>query len=594
MSIRVALEHRMTYRFDRAVRLSPHVVRLRPAPQCRTPILDYSMTVTPREHFVNWQQDPFGNHLARLVFPEPARELTVVVDLVADLAIINPFDFFVEESAAHYPFAYDDTLRRELTPYFSDDEPTPLLAQWLAESDADRAGSSSADGQSVVAFLVEVNQRVYQSVAYTTRTEPGVQPPDETIAKKLGSCRDSAWLLVQILRRFGLAARFVSGYLVQLRSDEASLDGRSGPVADTIDLHAWAEAYIPGAGWIGLDPTSGLLAGEGHLPLVCSPHPSSAAPITGTTDPCEVTFEFSNTVTRLVEPPPHVTLADGDVRAKAKEPARRLRVRVGCEFHYDAPGPTPTVWQVRPRAESTQLLVSESWETKPASARSSYHDSYGNICDRLTLPAGQTIVRYDAEVEVPGVYDDVDTTAPQIPVESLPDDTMVYLLPSRFCPSDVLRDRAWQLFGATEPGWARVAAVCDWVHENVQFQIGSSNPLTSSLDVWDSRMGVCRDFSHLGLTLCRALNIPARYTFGYLPDIGIPPPYEAMDFCAWFEAYLGGRWWTFDPRNNVPRMGRVVIGRGRDALDVAMVTTYGAPILQSMHVWADEVVDPAS
>jgi transglutaminase-like putative cysteine protease len=271
-----------------------------------------------------------------------------------------------------------------------------------------------------------------------------------------------------------------------------------------------------------------------------------------------------------------------------------MRVRVGCEFHYDAPGATPTVWQVRPRAEPAQRLVSESWETKPASPRSSYHDSYGNICDRLTLPAGQTVVRYDAEVEVPGVYDDADITAPQIAVESLPDDTMVYLLPSRFCPSDVMRDRAWQLFGATEPGWTRVAAVCDWVHENVQFQIGSSNPLTSSLDVWDSRMGVCRDFSHLGLTLCRALNIPARYTFGYLPDIGIPPPYEAMDFCAWFEAYLGGRWWTFDPRNNVPRMGRVVIGRGRDALDVAMVTTYGAPILQSMHVWADEVADPAT
>ena len=584
MSVRVALEHRMTYRFDRAVGLSPHVVRLRPAPHCRTPILAYSMTVTPREHFINWQQDPFGNHLARLVFPEPARELTVVVDLVADLARINPFDFFVEESAAHYPFTYDDALRRDLTPYFSDEEPTPVLAQWLADWNADRAGSSSADGQSIVAFLVEINQRVFRSVAYTSRMEPGVQSSDETIEKKLGSCRDSAWLLVQILRRVGLAARFVSGYLVQLRPDEPSLDG---PVADSTDLHAWAEAYIPGAGWIGLDPTSGLLAGEGHLPLVCSPHPSSAAPITGTTEPCEVTFEFSNTVTRLVGSP-------SVSRATTEVLARPLRVRVGCEFHYDVPAPTPTVWQVRPRAEPAQRLVSESWETKPALARSSYHDSYGNICDRLTLPAGHTVVRYDAEVEVPGVYDDADITARQIPVESLPDDTMVYLLPSRFCPSDMMRDHAWQLFGTTEPGWARVVAVCDWVHENVQFQMGSSNPLTSSLDVWESRLGVCRDFAHLGLTFCRALNIPARYAFGYLPDIGVPPPYAAMDFCAWFEAYLGGRWWTFDPRNNVPRMGRVVIGRGRDALDVAMVTSYGAPILQSMHVWADEVRDPES
>ena len=268
-----------------------------------------------------------------------------------------------------------------------------------------------------------------------------------------------------------------------------------------------------------------------------------------------------------------------------------MRIRVGCEFQYDALGTTPTVWQVRPRADSAQRLASEAWDTTPPVPRTSYHDAYGNICDRLTLPPGQTLLRYDAQVEVPGVFDDADKNARQVPVESLPDEAMVFLLPSRFCLSDVLRDRAWQLFGATEPGWPRVAAVCDWVHDNVQFQIGSSNPLTSALDVWDSRIGVCRDFAHLGLTLCRSLNIPARYVFGYLPDIGVAPPYAPMDFCAWFEAYLDNRWWTFDPRNNEPRIGRVVIGRGRDALDVAMVTSYGAPILQSMLVWADEVAD---
>jgi uncharacterized protein (DUF2126 family)/transglutaminase-like putative cysteine protease len=301
MSIRVALEHRMTYRFDRAVGLSPHVVRLRPAPHCRTPVLAYSLTVTPPEHFINWQQDPFGNHLARLVFPEPAHELTVTVDLIADLAIVNPFDFFVEESAARYPFAYDPTLERELAPYLSDDEPGPLLAQWLGDWSTDPA--SGSDGQAIVDFLVGLNQRVFRSVTYTTRMEPGVQTPDETLEKGIGSCRDSAWLLVQVLRRVGLAARFVSGYLVQLRPDEAT----DGPLADFTDLHAWAEAYVPGAGWIGLDPTSGLLAGEGHLPLVCSPHPSSAAPISGATEPCEVTFEFSNIV-RRVDEPPRVTL----------------------------------------------------------------------------------------------------------------------------------------------------------------------------------------------------------------------------------------------------------------------------------------------
>ncbi len=271
-----------------------------------------------------------------------------------------------------------------------------------------------------------------------------------------------------------------------------------------------------------------------------------------------------------------------------------MRVRVGCEFCYDAFGTTPTVWQVRPRADLAQRLTSETWNAEPPLPRSSYHDSYGNVCDRMTLPPGPSLVRYDAQVEVSGACDDVDTSAREVPVELLPDETMVFLLPSRFCLSDVLRDRAWELFGGTEPGWSRVAAVCDWVHNNVQFQAGASNALTSALDVWDSRFGVCRDFAHLGLTLCRSLNIPARYVFGYLPDVGVAPPYDPMDFCAWIEVFLENRWWTFDPRNNVRRAGRVVIGHGRDALDVAMVTTYGAPILQRMTVWADEVIDETS
>ncbi len=295
----------MSYRFDRSVRLSPHVVRLRPAPHCRTPILAYSLTVTPVDHFINWQQDPFGNHLARLVFPERARELTVAVDLVADLGVINPFDFFVEDTAEQYPFSYDSALLRDLAPYFSDEEASPMVAEWTDE--LLRSSVGGPNGRRIVDFLVEVNQRVAGSVAYTVRMEAGVQTPDETLEKAIGSCRDSAWLLVHVLRRLGIAARFVSGYLVQLRPDERPLDGPAGPASDFTDLHAWAEAYLPGAGWIGLDPTSGLLAGEGHIPLVCSPHPASAAPISGATDPCEVTFEFSNTVRRL-DSPPRVTL----------------------------------------------------------------------------------------------------------------------------------------------------------------------------------------------------------------------------------------------------------------------------------------------
>lgn len=266
-----------------------------------------------------------------------------------------------------------------------------------------------------------------------------------------------------------------------------------------------------------------------------------------------------------------------------------MRVRVGCEFRYRAPGPTPTVWQVRPRPEGAHWLVSHSWETAPAVPVSSYLDVYGNLCDRLTLVEGENVLRYDAVAEVPSSFDPADKATPQLPIEELPDEALLYLLPSRFCLSDLLHDRAWELFGDVEPGWARVQAVSDWVHDNVRFQGGASTPTTTAADVWDSRTGVCRDFAHLGLTFCRSLNIPARYVFGYLPDIGVPPPDEPMDFCAWFEAYLGDRWWTFDPRNNVPRTGRVVVGRGRDALDVAMVTSYGAAVLESMTVWADEV-----
>jgi len=306
MSIRIALEHTMSYRFDRAVGLFPHVVRLRPAPHCRTPILSYSLTVKPSEHFINWQQDPFGNHVARLVFPEPSRELTLTVDLVADLTVINPFDFFVEESAERYPFAYDVSLAHDLAPYLTADEPGPLLAEWLRDlPPADDGGTAIVD------FLVGLNQRVTGSVAYTTRMEPGVQTPDETLEKALGSCRDSAWLLVQVLRHLGLAARFVSGYLVQLRADEAPLEGPSGPTADFTDLHAWAEVFVPGAGWVGLDATSGLMAGEGHIPLACAAEPSNAAPVTGATGPCEVSFEFANVVRRIRQPP-RVTLPYSD------------------------------------------------------------------------------------------------------------------------------------------------------------------------------------------------------------------------------------------------------------------------------------------
>ncbi|BCR07018.1 IMP dehydrogenase [Desulfuromonas versatilis] len=295
MTIRIACNHLTCYKFDRPVGLSPHVFRLRPAPHSRTPIKGYSLRIHPEQHFLNWQQDPFGNYLARVVFPEKTRELRIEVEVVADMTVINPFDFFIEESAEKFPFAYDPQLRKELAPYFEIEEEGPLLRQWLAKVDRSEKGT--------VDFLVEINREVWKHVQYSVRLEPGVQSCEETLGRAVGSCRDSGWLLVQILRHLGLAARFVSGYLVQLTADEKSLDGPSGPEADFTDLHAWAEVFVPGAGWVGLDPTSGLFAGEGHIPLACTPHPASAAPVSGATEKTEVRFEFSNSVQRIHEDP---------------------------------------------------------------------------------------------------------------------------------------------------------------------------------------------------------------------------------------------------------------------------------------------------
>lgn len=265
-----------------------------------------------------------------------------------------------------------------------------------------------------------------------------------------------------------------------------------------------------------------------------------------------------------------------------------MQVRVGCEFQYEMALPTPAVVQVQPHQVGDYTLLRETWETLPETAAPTYHDLHGNICRRLLLPAGPFTLRYDAICAVPDHFDDMDLDAREHPIEEVPDEALIYTMPSRYCLSDVLANTAWQLFGGLRPGWGRVQGICDWVHEHIRFQYGTSTPLTTAVDVYLAREGVCRDFTQLGITFCRALNIPARYVFGYLPDIGVPPPDSPMDFCAWFEAYLGGRWYTFDPRNNTPRTARVVIGRGRDALDVAMVTSYGSSALRKMEVWADE------
>jgi uncharacterized protein (DUF2126 family) len=295
VSIHVALNHLTHYRYDRLVGLSPQIVRLRPAPHCRTRILAYSLKVTPADHFINWQQDPEANYLARLVFPDETRYLRIEVDLVAEMSVYNPFDFFLAPYAEKFPFKYDSNERRELVPYLVKAPTTPLLAGYLA--------AIPKDPRRTIDFIVDINRRVAADIQYLIRMEPGVQAPEETLLKRSGSCRDSAALLVQLFRHLGMAARFVSGYLIQLVADVKSLDGPSGATADFTDLHAWCEVYLPGAGWIGLDPTSGLLAGEGHIPLACTPEPSGAAPVTGAVDECETQFEHQMSVRRIWEAP---------------------------------------------------------------------------------------------------------------------------------------------------------------------------------------------------------------------------------------------------------------------------------------------------
>ena len=296
MAIIVAIRHNTSYQYGHLINMGPHVIRLKPAPHSRTKIHSYSLDIEPKEHFINWQQDSFGNYLARVVMHDKVKEFKVAVEVVAEMTVINPFDFFVEEYADKFPFQYEDQDIKELAPYFEIIENGPLLLEWIKKAERFK-------GLNIVDFLVAVNQELNREINYTVRMEPGVFTCEESLQKKLGSCRDSAWLLVQTMRHLGLAARFVSGYLVQLKADQKAIDGPSGTEKDFTDLHAWCEVYIPGAGWIGLDPTSGLLAGEGHIPLCCTPAPSSAAPISGAIETCEVEFFHSNEVIRIHEDP---------------------------------------------------------------------------------------------------------------------------------------------------------------------------------------------------------------------------------------------------------------------------------------------------
>jgi len=386
MSIHAALMHRTSYTYAHPVKLGPQTIRLRPAPQTRTPILSYSLTVSPEPHFINWQQDPQGNFLARVVFPERVKHFEVTVDLVADMATINPFGFFLEPDAEEWPFKYDPVLEAELAPFRRLDPAGPKLSALLAE--VPRTPRRTID------MLVDLNRRVQERVGYIVRLEPGVWDPEHTLTEAKGSCRDSAWLLVHALRHLGYAARFVSGYLIQLAPDVRPLTGPQGPTEDFTDLHAWAEAYLPGAGWIGLDATSGLMAGEGHIPLAASPDPTSAAPISGMMEPAQTEFDVAMAVTRVNEVPrvtrPYTeaqwqAILDAGAEVDTALAAGDLRLTMGGE---------PTFVSVND-AEGAEWTVDALGPTKRREA--------GKLLQRLIpLWAPGAVVQYGAGKHYPG------------------------------------------------------------------------------------------------------------------------------------------------------------------------------------------------
>jgi uncharacterized protein (DUF2126 family)/transglutaminase-like putative cysteine protease len=334
MGIQVALNHTTQYHYEKPVSVGPQLIRLRPAPHCRTPILSYSLHVTPAAHLLNWQLDVHNNHVARLLFTEKTDEFVVDVGLVAELSPFNPFDFFLEPAVENYPFTYPAELDEDLEPYLSVDPAGPRLQAFLSKLSRERRGT--------ISFLVDLNRTVRSQIGYVTRLDPGIQTCEQTLEKSSGSCRDSAWLLVQILRHCGIAARFVSGYLIQLAADDGAVDGTSGPRTDSADFHAWVEAFLPGAGWIGMDATSGLFAGEGHIALVSTPNASQAAPIEGTVEPANVEFSYSMSVRRLNDPPRTSKPFSEEEWRKVEEVAHRVDADLKAEDVRLTMGGEPT------------------------------------------------------------------------------------------------------------------------------------------------------------------------------------------------------------------------------------------------------------
>ena len=483
MAIRVALNHKTAYRYPRPVWLSPQVLRLRPAPHCRTPILSYSLTVKPDEHFINWQQDPYGNRLARLVFPKQTRQFEVEVDLIAEMTVINPFDFFVEKEAEQFPFKYDAVLAKELVPYLEAEAGGPRLAAYVA--------SIRKQNVPTVNYLVDLNQKLSKDTKYLIRMEPGIQKPEQTLTLGCGSCRDTSWLLVQILRHLGLAARFVSGYLIQLAPDVKSLDGPSGVEKDFTDLHAWAEVYLPGAGWVGLDPTSGLLAGEGHLPLACSADPITAAAITGF-----VSFDDKEIVT--ADPEDGAVHGDGDTIG-------------GDDFTF-----AMSVTRIHEDPRVTKPYTDEQWaeiETLGHAVDDTLR--YNDV--RLTMGGEPTFVSIDD-------MDGVEWTSAALgPMKYKRGDELVRRLRDRFAPKAFLHHGQGKWYpGESLPRWALGLY---WRKDGQPFW----NDPALVADESKPHRHTEGDSRSFGLRLCQRLGIESRFLI---------PAYEDVWHALWKEQRL--------------------------------------------------------
>ena len=270
-----------------------------------------------------------------------------------------------------------------------------------------------------------------------------------------------------------------------------------------------------------------------------------------------------------------------------------MLIRFGYEITINCWSPTPIITELNIEDQRhADVRVPEVFLTNPEVEASTYRDVFGNLCTRFIAPAGDLTIRSDSVIEDSGKVDVAAPEAEEVPVSHLPDDALLYLMGSRYCETDRLSQIAWDLFGGTTPGWARVQAICDFANQRIAFDYQAARSTRTAYDAYEERIGVCRDFAHLAIALCRCMNIPARYVNGYLGDIGVPVR-DPMDFSAWMEVYLGDRWWTFDPRNNAPRIGRIVLARGRDAADVAMLTSFGPHLLNRFTVWTFEVDTPS-